>query len=69
LPDGAPYRGQLLARDDDSRPQDLADLRGLRAVATPAELDLARDAVGLIVERGFHRDRALAAALARLLES
>ena len=42
---------------------------GLRAVATPAELDLARDAVELIVERGFHRDRALAAALARLLES
>lgn len=60
---------KLLARDDDSRPQDLADLRGLRAVATPAELDLARDAVELIVERGFHRDRALAAALARLMES
>jgi predicted nucleotidyltransferase len=59
---------KLLARDDDSRPQDLADLRALHAVATPADVKLAREAISLITERGFHRDRDLATALARLGE-
>lgn len=57
---------KLLARDDDSRPQDVADLRALHAVATAAEVQLAREAIDLITERGFHRDRDLAEALPRL---
>lgn len=60
---------KLLARDDD-RPQDDVDLRALIATAVPEDIDLASDAVGLIVERGAHRDRDLrqhlAAALARV---
>lgn len=59
---------KLLARDDESRPQDLADLRALCGVATPADLDDARAAIHLIVERGFHRDRDLPAALATVLQ-
>ena len=54
---------KLLARDDDTRPQDLSDLRALRAVATPADLAAAREAVRLITERGFGRGRDLVAAL------
>ncbi len=54
---------KLLARDDQTRPQDLMDLRALRAVATAADLALAREAVGLIVQRGFDRGRRLSAAL------
>jgi hypothetical protein len=57
---------KLLARDDEARPQDLADLRALRAVATPTDCEQARDAVGLITSRGFARDRDLSAALAAL---
>jgi hypothetical protein len=58
---------KLLAREDECRPLDLADLRALLAVAGPADLVVAREAVGLISERGFHRDRDLAAGLAELL--
>jgi len=58
---------KLLARDDESRPQDLADLRSLREVATREDVDLARSAIHLITERGYHRDRDLAAALTALL--
>ncbi len=58
---------KLLARDDESRPQDLADLRSLHEVATREDVDLARSAVQLITERGYHRDRDLAAALTALL--
>jgi hypothetical protein len=54
---------KLLARDDESRPQDLADLNALREVATPADLETARSALELITERGFHRDRDLLGAL------
>jgi hypothetical protein len=54
---------KLLARDDQTRPQDLADLRALRAVAGPADLDTAREAVRLISARGFDRGRDLTAAL------
>lgn len=57
---------KLLARDDESRPQDLADLRALREAADQDELELARAAVGLIEQRGYHRGRDLAAALADL---
>jgi predicted nucleotidyltransferase len=54
---------KLLARDDQARPQDLADLRALRAVATPADLSAAIEAVRLISARGFDRGRDLTAAL------
>lgn len=54
---------KLLARDDQARPQDLADLHALRAVATPADFRAARDAVRLIAARGFDRGRDLTAAL------
>ena len=54
---------KLLARDDQTRPQDSADLRALRAVATPADLRAAREAVRLISARGFDRGRDLMAAL------
>ncbi len=42
---------KLLARDDQTRPQDLADLHALVQVATPADIELARDAVHLIAAR------------------
>ncbi|MCA1671420.1 MAG: nucleotidyl transferase AbiEii/AbiGii toxin family protein [Actinobacteria bacterium] len=58
---------KLLARDDESRPQDLADLRSLHEVATSEDVDLARSAIHLITERGYHRNRDLAAALTALL--
>lgn len=54
---------KLLARDDDVRPQDLADLRALSAVAEPADFALAREAVTSISRRGFDRGRDLTAAL------
>jgi predicted nucleotidyltransferase len=52
---------KLLARDDDTRPQDAADLRALRAVLEPADRAAARTAAELIVDRGFARGRALIA--------
>lgn len=54
---------KLLARDDQTRPRDLADLRALRSAATGADLVIAREAVRLIAERGFNRGRDLSAAL------
>lgn len=54
---------KLLARDDDTRPQDLMDLRALRLVANQEDLASARRAVRLITDRGFHRGRDLAVAL------
>jgi predicted nucleotidyltransferase len=58
---------KLLARDDETRPQDIADLRALRDVADEPELKLAREAVDLIDQRGFARGRDLNAAMAALL--
>lgn len=60
---------KLLARDDQSRPQDLADLRALRAVATPEDLAAADRAARLISSRGFNRGRDLTAALKAVGES
>lgn len=54
---------KILARDDQTRPQDLTDLRALRAVASPADLELAREAVQLITQRGYDRGRELLTAL------
>jgi predicted nucleotidyltransferase len=60
---------KLLARDDRTRPQDLADLRALLAVATAADLDTVRAAIRLISGRGYDRGRDLEAALATVLAS
>lgn len=54
---------KLLARDDVTRPQDVVDLRALLAAANRDDLALARESVGLIVQRGFDRGRDLALAL------
>lgn len=49
----------------ETRPQDHADLRALLPRATGADLEAARGAVRLIVQRGFHRQRDLVADLER----
>lgn len=54
---------KLLARDDERRPRDAADLRNLADVASPEDRDVARQAVELIAARGFDRDRDLRQAL------
>jgi hypothetical protein len=50
---------KLLSRDDRTRPQDLADLHALFAVATDGEVTRARTAVRLIAERGYAREKNL----------
>ncbi|TLG16529.1 hypothetical protein FEK35_04620 [Nocardia cyriacigeorgica] len=55
---------KLLARDDERRPQDSADLRSLAEVATASDLTDAAEAIRLITARGFNRDRDLAELLA-----
>jgi hypothetical protein len=57
---------KVLSRDDDERPQDIVDLRALLKIATPSDLDRAREALQLITSRGFNRSRDLQAALAAL---
>ncbi|MEU5155852.1 nucleotidyl transferase AbiEii/AbiGii toxin family protein [Glycomyces sp. NPDC021274] len=59
---------KLLARDDETRPQDIADLRAMLREATGADIALAETAVELITERGYHRERDLKAALSDLVE-
>jgi predicted nucleotidyltransferase len=58
---------KLLARDDQTRPQDAADLRMLIDEANENELLQARDAVDLIEARGFARGRDLRADLRALV--
>jgi len=60
---------KLLARDDKSQPQDAIDLRSLIEVAAAEDCAIARAAVNLIIERGFHRDRDLQRDLSVLLGS
>lgn len=59
---------KLLARDDDHRPQDLADLRELFVAATPDDVAVARAAIELITSRGFNRYRDLVGALEEFLD-
>ena len=59
---------KLLARDDRDRPQDYDDIRALLAEASPTDLAQAKDAVELIVQRGFHRGRDLVASFASAVE-
>lgn len=54
---------KALARDDRNRPQDVADLRQLVAVAQDSDLAAACDAARLIEARGFNRSRNLVAAV------
>lgn len=54
---------KLLARDDETRPQDIGDIRALVRVSNDDEVALAKQAVQLILARGTHRGRDLAAAL------
>lgn len=58
---------KLLARDDRSRPQDYDDLQALLRGISQVELTRAREAVALILERGFSRGRDLASALDQVL--
>lgn len=58
---------KVLARDDETRPQDLVDLRALLVEASPRDLDLARASLGLISERGYDRGRELLADFDALL--
>jgi predicted nucleotidyltransferase len=58
---------KVLARDDRRRPQDRVDLGALLRVATPDDLRVAREALELIIERGYARDRALVEELERAL--
>ncbi len=57
---------KLLARDDRRRPADADDLRALAAVAQEDDWMQAQVAVGLVMERGFARDRDLVTGLDEL---
>jgi len=57
---------KALASADD-RPLDTADLEALLERADPAEIRLAREAAGMVVERGFARGRDLVGDLERLV--
>ena len=58
---------KVLARDDETRPQDLVDLRALIVEANSSDLATARDSLTLITERGYDRGRDLQADLNALL--
>lgn len=60
---------KLLARDDETRPQDAADLRALALVLSPEDQTTARTAVELIMERGYARGRSLSAVLDEYLDN
>ena len=49
---------KLLSRDDDRRPQDVADLKALFGVIGDADMQIAVNAIASIERRGFHRGRA-----------
>lgn len=48
---------KLLARDDRLRPQDFDDLKALLREASPEDVGQAREALQLIIERGYNRGR------------
>jgi hypothetical protein len=59
---------KLLARDDQTRPQDWMDLRALMNVATTSDRAQALESVRFISERGYNRGRDLKAALEKAEE-
>lgn len=60
---------KVLARDDQRRPQDLADINVLLRHASDEEIERARAGLRLIAERGYHRNRDLSSAFDALLET
>lgn len=58
---------KVLSRNDDTRPQDIIDLRNLILEATPDDLETAREALALITERGYDRGKPLQTDLDGLL--
>jgi hypothetical protein len=58
---------KVLSRDDDTRPQDIIDLRALIVEATEADLAMAREGLTLIAERGYDRGKSLQTDLDGLL--
>jgi hypothetical protein len=58
---------KVLARDDETRPQDLIDLRNLLIAAEDDDLQMARDALDLIAARSYDRGKDLQADLDALL--
>jgi hypothetical protein len=58
---------KVLSRHDETRPQDIADLRALLRAAPAPEIARARTAVELIAARGYHRGRDLTSELDRVL--
>lgn len=60
---------KLLSRNPEHRWQDHGDLIALAEVLEAEDVETAAEAAGLIVERGFHRDRDLPALLDEYLEA
>jgi predicted nucleotidyltransferase len=60
---------KVLARDDVTRPQDVGDLRALIRAASPGDISRARQALGLIAQRGYHRGRDLESEFEALLRT
>ena len=60
---------KVLSRDDARRPQDLVDLRTLLETASEADLELARNALGLIAARGYDRGRDVVADMNSVLRT
>jgi hypothetical protein len=58
---------KVLSRNDDTRPQDIIDLRALFVGATDEDLAMARDGLALIAERGYDRGKSLQTDLDALL--
>ena len=58
---------KVLSRDDRHRPQDRVDLGALLGVATPKDLEQAREALAVVAQRGFDRGRDLQALLSTAL--
>ncbi len=54
---------KVLARDDERRPQDLVDIRNILRVLSDEELGRAWEALALITDRGFNRDKNLVSEL------
>jgi hypothetical protein len=59
---------KVLARDDERRPLDRADIVALLREAQPGDLAVARSALQLITARGFHRGKDLIAEFDTLVE-
>jgi len=57
---------KVLARDDEKRPQDRADLVVMLAEASPDEIARGREALQLITARQFHRGKDLLSSLDEL---